>query len=497
MIVLVSASNAFASNALFAATPYNVFMLNTFSSSGADTQGGLAAGGNLSINGYSVASGLTSAQAAAMFPFADTLIAGGLLTASSGLLNAGNADGATTNVSGSFNLNGGTLTTGGPQVIDFSMATTQLDNLSTSLAGIATTPGDSCVLLFGTTTCTASANNLNIIDVGSAAVFSGNSINLIATGSNVTLVINVPGTSDSLGGAGFTSFGNGVTVLFNYYQASSLALGASSFTSSVLAPFANVSAAGGSFNGTLVGDNFNGQIEFHNSDQFAGDLTSAPEPTSAALAVVGLASIVAFMRKRRRTTLARVVTVPGVYSFASSAQLTGTLSLNAQGNDNAVWVFQIGSTLTTASNASVQIINGGPNGGVNDGIFWQVGSSATLGTDTIFEGNIVALTSITLTTGATIPCGRALAENGAVTLDTNNISISCGGPGSPGSGGAGGFDSVGTPEPSSYALVLPALGALFLGNRLRLVRAGPPTSLVSLQLVKLHQCDSQQKRSYL
>ena len=106
----------------------------------------------------------------------------------------------------------------------------------------------------------------------------------------------------------------------------------------------------------------------------------------------------------------------GVYCFSSSAQLTGTLTLNAQGNPNAVFIFQMGSTLTTASASSVVLINGGSPGNV----FWQVGSSATLGTSTSFAGNILALTSITVTTGARVT-GRTLARNGAVTLDTNAV----------------------------------------------------------------------------
>jgi hypothetical protein len=110
---------------------------------------------------------------------------------------------------------------------------------------------------------------------------------------------------------------------------------------------------------------------------------------------------------------------PGVYCFASSADLTGTLTLNAQGDPNAVFVFQIGSTLTTASSSSVIFTNGGQG----DSVFWQVGSSATLGTSTEFAGNILALASITLDTGANLGCGRALARNGAVTMDTNNVSI--------------------------------------------------------------------------
>jgi type VI secretion system secreted protein VgrG len=113
---------------------------------------------------------------------------------------------------------------------------------------------------------------------------------------------------------------------------------------------------------------------------------------------------------------------PGVYFFASSAQLTGVLTLNNEGRPDAVFVFQIGSTLTTASDSSVVTINDGSITGLTPGIsvFWQIGSSATLGTGTDFEGNILANTSITANTGATID-GRLLAENGAVTLDDNTI----------------------------------------------------------------------------
>ncbi len=117
---------------------------------------------------------------------------------------------------------------------------------------------------------------------------------------------------------------------------------------------------------------------------------------------------------------------PGVYFFASSADLTGKLTLNDLGNPNAVFVFQIGSTLTTASSSSVVFTSG-----LDKNVFWQVGSSATLGTTTAFTGNIMALTSITLNTGATIGCGSALAINGAVTLDNNVIGGGCG------SGGGG------------------------------------------------------------
>jgi hypothetical protein len=109
----------------------------------------------------------------------------------------------------------------------------------------------------------------------------------------------------------------------------------------------------------------------------------------------------------------------GVYGFTSSAQLTGTLTLNGQGNPNSVFIFNIGSTLTTASASNILLINGAQGGNV----FFRVGSSATLGTGTQFTGDILALTSIVLNTGANISCGDALAQNGAVTLDNNQITI--------------------------------------------------------------------------
>lgn len=106
----------------------------------------------------------------------------------------------------------------------------------------------------------------------------------------------------------------------------------------------------------------------------------------------------------------------GVYKSTSSLAVTGDLTLDAQGNSSAVFIFQIGSTLTTGSGSHILLTNGASACNV----FWQVGSSATLGTNSVFKGNILALTSITLTTGASLE-GRALAEHGAVTLDSNTI----------------------------------------------------------------------------
>jgi hypothetical protein len=106
----------------------------------------------------------------------------------------------------------------------------------------------------------------------------------------------------------------------------------------------------------------------------------------------------------------------GVYCFSSSAQLTGPLTLDAEGNPDAVFIFKVGSTLTTASNSSVVLLRGAQACNV----YWQVGSSATLGTATTFSGNVLALTSITAVTSTQVQ-GRLLARNGAVTLDSNLI----------------------------------------------------------------------------
>jgi hypothetical protein len=107
---------------------------------------------------------------------------------------------------------------------------------------------------------------------------------------------------------------------------------------------------------------------------------------------------------------------PGVYRSGSSIGLTGAVTLDGRGDPNAVFVFQAGSTLTTASASQVVLTNGAQACNV----FWQVGSSATLGTGSTFRGTIIALTSVTVTTGVTV-VGRVLARNGAVTLDSDTI----------------------------------------------------------------------------
>jgi hypothetical protein len=95
---------------------------------------------------------------------------------------------------------------------------------------------------------------------------------------------------------------------------------------------------------------------------------------------------------------------------------SGTVTLDAQGNANAVFIFQIGSTLTTIGGTQVVLANGAQA----KNVFWQIGSAATLGTNSIFKGTVIALQSVTLQTGANL-VGRAIALNAAVTMDTNMV----------------------------------------------------------------------------
>ena len=188
-------------------------------------------------------------------------------------------------------------------------------------------------------------------------------------------------------------------------------------------PTPAVTGFGGPPNGTVNGST-------HQADALAGqakdDLTTAYNNAAGQ----GPANTLA-------TELGGQTLTPGVYnSAAGTFGITGTLTLNAQGNPDAVFIFKMASTLTTASASQVSLINGAQPCNV----FWQVGSSATLGTTSAFAGNILALQSISLNSGVTVS-GRLLARNGAVTLINNTVTradCAIGGAGDGGSKRAGG-----------------------------------------------------------
>jgi ice-binding like protein len=158
--------------------------------------------------------------------------------------------------------------------------------------------------------------------------------------------------------------------------------------------------------------------------------------------------------------LAGLTLTPGVYCVnAAASNLTGTLTLNAQGNPNAVFVFQMSSTLITSPNSTVSLINTG-GGATACSVQWQVDSSATLDTNTTFVGNILALTAITMNAGANLT-GRALARNAAVTLDSNTISFAACGAGAGAGGAPPPFPAIGVPtlpDIGKWALLMLLLG---------------------------------------
>ncbi|HWY51223.1 MAG TPA: ice-binding family protein [Chthoniobacterales bacterium] len=115
--------------------------------------------------------------------------------------------------------------------------------------------------------------------------------------------------------------------------------------------------------------------------------------------------------------LGSMILTPGVYHFNTTAQLTGTLILDTQGDPNAIFHFQIGTTLTTDPGSMITFLNGS-----SSNVFWQVGTSATLGVNSVLYGSVLADQSITVNSGATV-IGRLIAINAAVTLDTDTITV--------------------------------------------------------------------------
>ena len=156
---------------------------------------------------------------------------------------------------------------------------------------------------------------------------------------------------------------------------------------------------------------------------YRGPLSAAaPAQRDAALAFLALSQPCTVTFPAGNTVLGGRTLNPGVYCSLSSASLNGTLRLVGAGP----WIFRIGSALTTGGTVAAParvLVNGQPNCD-GKGVFWQIGSSATIGVFTQFVGNIIAFTSITLVNGASV-AGRAFALNGAVTMDTNEVSV-CG-----------------------------------------------------------------------
>ncbi len=163
------------------------------------------------------------------------------------------------------------------------------------------------------------------------------------------------------------------------------------------------------------------------------------------------------------TDLGGMTLAAGIYHFESAAGLTGALILDAQGQNNVSWVFQIGTTFTASANSSVTVINFGTNGGSDLGLFWNAGTDISIGADSDIAGNFISGTSITL--GASADGGARLLALASISLDQNNINAF----GSPGGGDwTGGLSSI--PEPAATLWLAPLAALGFAASRRRAQR---------------------------
>ena len=225
---------------------------------------------------------------------------------------------------------------------------------------------------------------------------------VLAVGSALILVAGVLATGLTASAIGPTSVGLGTANGFAVLAGSGITNTGTSVINGDIGSFPTTSITGFP-PGTVTGTNHAGDAVTQGAKT---DLTTAYNDAAGRTPVTTVP-----------TELGGTTLVAGVYSSAAGTfGITGNVTLDGQGDPNAVFIFQMASTLTTATASSVSLIGLAQSCNV----FWQVGSSATLGGSTSFKGSILALTSITLVTSATID-GRALARNGAVTLDTNTI----------------------------------------------------------------------------
>lgn len=334
---------------------------------------------------------------------------GGTINASSGLFTAGTVNGTYTNT---IQATGSGLT---------AYATVTVVSSGGPLASITVTPNPATVIVGGTQQFVATGrdagNHVVAITPAWSVVASGGAIN----GSGSFTAGAVPGTFSNTVRATSGGISGYATVIVTAVEPPATLGAAGTFSILAGSTVTNTGATttivgnvgvspGTAITGIPAGQPTGGSIH-------AGDPTAAAAQTALTTAYNDLAGR-ACGTNLTSQDLGGMTLAPGVYCFNSSAGLTGTLTLTGQGNANAVFVIQIGSTLTTASSSAVNLIGGAVAGNV----YWQIGSSATLGTGTAFRGNIVALQSITLNSGASL-VGRALARNGAVTLDTNAVTL--------------------------------------------------------------------------
>lgn len=276
------------------AKDYNLFVLGDWASQYSDVQGRAAAGGNVTLNGYSVGSSLSSSASGT-----NTLVVGGNLNFSNGSVSQGNvAVGGT--ASGGVTVSNGTTTTGSTGGLDFAAESTRLQTLSDTLATYATT--GTTTYQYGTLTLTGTSSGLNVFTISGSDLSSANSIS-ISTPTGSQVLINVTGTTDSLSNLGISLSGVVQTmVLYNFYEATSLSISGVSVLGTILAPDAAVSFNNGNINGTLIAGTFSGNGELHNylyQGTLLDNVSVVPEPSGWVMMIGGFGLIGGMLRRAK------------------------------------------------------------------------------------------------------------------------------------------------------------------------------------------------------
>lgn len=292
LLALVAAPASATTDSLGVAGEYNAFVFGSYSSAYSDIEGSLAAGGSGTFTGYSINSSNVPDSNG------NGLVVGGSLSFNNGQIY-GNAQVGGAAATSSFNVVGGSLYANNPNLpVDFTTEKTNLQGLSTSLSQIGAT--GSTVSQYGGISLTGDmSTGLQVFNVNGSDLLNANSFNLIDVNSNATVLINVSGSVSGFTNMGFNlGSADSSKVLFNFYEATDLTMSGVGVWGSVLAAWADVDATNGQFNGTLIANSFNGNMELH-TNTFTGDLpTPTPLPGSFVLMGSGLLGLLAIRRKK-------------------------------------------------------------------------------------------------------------------------------------------------------------------------------------------------------